>query len=289
MYKRPMKVINENISALLLTSCIHPKYDWENPSFYDIREKQYEDALKYYIYNSKFTHIIFVDNSNYILKYIKNLKPQENNLYNINCKIIEYISFDWNKLTKKYQYGFWEQEIMDYALDNSIILKKLKDDESFFKITWRYIIKNINHLIDTSPKELFFRWICGFSCVTAIFKIKKWTFIKYLYWKIKKFYIKFSKWQFITLETAYYICLRKYLFETTKIRYPMFIFWYLNDWSIRHAIPKINKNYIIKTIYWFFYLLGMNQFWFLAKFIDSIFFTKWLKKRFSQNIYEFIA
>ena len=266
-------------NTLLLTACIHPKFPSHKESFYDIREKQYEDALKYYIYNSNFTHIVFIDNSNHVLNFIKKLQPNKKNYYIINNKTIEYISYNWNKLTEKFFYGYWEQEIMDYALDNSTILKKLQKNDSFFKITWRYIIKNINHLIDRKEQELFFRWLWWFSCVTAIFKITKWNFINYLYWKVRQFYIKFSQWHFITLETVYYIHLRNHIYNTVKVKYPIFIFRYLNDWSIRHALPIHNK-FLVKFIYWFSFLVMLNQFWLFSRFLDVLFYNLWFKKHF---------
>lgn len=264
------------MNILLLTACIHPK-SRKNKIDMKKREAEYLDALNFYINESNFTHIVFVDNSNTVLDCFKNEKMDP--FVQINGKTIEYLTFDWNKLTSVYEYWFWESEILDYAIENSEILKNMESSDSFFKITGRYVIKNINELINKSWDWLFFRWIWWFSCVTAIFKITKDKFKKLLYEKVKTFYIDKSKWRFITLETVYYILLREELYKHGP-KEVIFCYRYLNNWKIRHSLP-IDNQFIVKIFYGLCYILKLNQFWILSKLFDYCFYDFWYEKKFS--------
>lgn len=262
-------------NTLLLTGCINPL---KNSRHIDDREKQYIDALNYYIFNSDFKHIIFVDNSNHILPIFKKNQIINNKwIIKINNKTIEYITFDWNKLTKMYGYWYSESEILDYAMDNSVILKNMQNNESFFKITWRYIIKNINNIIKISQEQLFFRWIRWFSCITGIFKITKKDYLTRLYKKVKEFYINNPNW-FITLESVYYIILRDFLYNKCKPKWIIFCYCYLNDWTIRHALPIKNQT-IVKIFYGITFCLKMNQFTHFSRIIDNLFFKQYYKNK----------
>lgn len=264
----------------VFTACIHPNGFTEEQK--KIREKQYEDSLKFYIHNSDFDSIVFVDNSNSNLNYLKDMK-KTNGFYTINSKLIEYITYNWNKYTEKYNYWYSEAEIIDYAIDNSQLLDKLDDNKSFFKVTGRHIIKKINSLIWMPQDERFFRWVYGFSCISAVFKIKKKNYKDLLYKKVEDFYIKNQKQNSINLEQVYYILLReKFLYQIDKTKWRRIFFHYLNDWSIRFWTP-IKSQLINKILYTWCYLLKLNQFGIFSKILDELFFKKWYQKKFWKN------
>lgn len=122
---------------LLLTGCITPdgmSYTFLNNK--EEREKQYVDAIRYYLLNTHYP-IVFAENSGTDISclfddYIKSGR-------------MEYISFHGN-LNKERGKGYGECEILQYALEHSTIIKKL-NCEHIVKITGRLRIKNIKILI----------------------------------------------------------------------------------------------------------------------------------------------
>lgn len=167
------------METLLLTWCISPnksikqfgyKSDSLNPK---IRLSEYLKAINFYIKSSKFDNIVFVDNSWYNNPdTIKNLLDTAK----INWKIFEFLSFSWNENeTLKKTHAYWDGECIDYAIDNSELLKHVNN---FYKISWRYIINNINSFISayTDKDTFFFRRMQEYQfrqINTAFFKINK--------------------------------------------------------------------------------------------------------------------
>ena len=199
-----------NWETVLLTGCIEPtskisiwKYWYKWSINVNERLKDYFFSIQYYIMYSDFKNIIFCDNSNYkCLEHISILKE----LANIYGKNLEVLQFEWDnvKITNTY-YGYWEWEIINYALSNSKILWNCK---SWYKITGRYIIENINDIIalHKDDKNLFFRLMFPysfFSLCTALFKVSKEDYNKYL----KDINCKLEAWT--ALESLYYKTLKK--------------------------------------------------------------------------------
>lgn len=130
------------------------------------RLKQYITNIVKYIVDSPFQKIIFCENSNYNIKdIIKNL--QELSL--VYWKTIEFLQFQWNEKKNQAQgRGYWESEIMEYAINNSILLN---NDTLFVKITGRYFLTNSWDFIEKndSDKIMFVRMIpfqaqCSTAC-----------------------------------------------------------------------------------------------------------------------------
>lgn len=173
-------------TTLLLTWTINPKIwntiTYKNSLDPNVRIKEYLKAVYFYVTISDFKNIVFCENSNFNCKeYIDNISYIAK-LYNKN---FEFIQFMWNHnetITRK-TYSYWEWEILDYAFDNSRLLKQSK---SRYKITWRYIIYNINDIIKSSEEmeNLLFRWLRSlsfFSIDTSFFKVSNEIYKKYLY------------------------------------------------------------------------------------------------------------
>jgi hypothetical protein len=175
-----------NSRTLLLTWTIAPsnwisKFNYKNSLDPKKRLKEYENSIKYYIEDSLFEKIVFCENSNYSCE---NRKTEMYKFAKDNNKKLEILQFQWNvEKTLELSYSYWEGECIDYAYENSDLLK---GSLNRWKITWRYIIKNINDLIKTSDRyeNLLFRWLRPlwfFAIDTSIFKVSNNTYKKYLY------------------------------------------------------------------------------------------------------------
>lgn len=145
------------------------------------RELQYFKSILYYITQSNFWKIVFCENSNHkfneeklwIIKFLSKLYNKE----------IELLCFKWDyRKTNELWYWYGEWECIDYAIDNS---KLLKESKMFYKVTWRYIIWNINQMIDFYKKNnnIFIRYsiLQYFAMDTAFFKIDKSLYKEFFY------------------------------------------------------------------------------------------------------------
>lgn len=156
---------------LLLTATIVPQTQYElNLKDSDKRYRQYIDNLIRLITTTDFTHFVFCENSNIWVK--------DQQMIDLLCiyydKKIEFLSFQWDaEKTKLLTRAFGDQEIMEYAVQHSSILS---DFEWFYKLTWRYWIKNINQIIKkwNTSKNVFMRWWLWKNTVhTCFFKVTK--------------------------------------------------------------------------------------------------------------------
>lgn len=148
-----------NSIALIITGCIQP-----NPNQIlaikdkDTRLMQYIDSIRFYIDDSLFTKIIFCDNSNCSDKSIICLKEYASD----KKKIFEYLTFRGNEeIVLKYSNkGCGEDEIMEYIFSNSRLIKTV---DSFFKVTGRLKLININEILSKSRigKNYFLRDLYG--------------------------------------------------------------------------------------------------------------------------------
>lgn len=122
---------------LLLTGCITPAgmaYTFlSNP---EERKMQYINAIRFYLSQTNYP-IVFSENSGTDLS---NLFEKE-----IRSGRLEYLFFSGNH-NKERGKGFGECEIIQYALDNSRIIKST-NDQYIAKITGRLIIRNIASII----------------------------------------------------------------------------------------------------------------------------------------------
>lgn len=204
-----------DIESLLLTWTISPsrgqKYQSASLSP-EIRELQYFKSLVFYIAQSNFNKIVFCENSDYSFSNdrINNLKY----LSELYKKEVELLHFRWDfERTNRLWYWYWEWECLDYAIDNS---KILKDAKTFYKLTGRYIIWNINDILNIhkDSKNLFIRDIPSyFTMNTAFFKMEVNLYKKYFY-NAKKFVNHLKNENF---ESAFYkIVYDKNLFYCTQ-------------------------------------------------------------------------
>lgn len=254
------------MNILLLTATISPDISLHTTIKYphntnpNTRLKWYIESIIYYITKSDFDHIIFCENSWYDLWSIDFI----NQIACIYNKHFEFLSMQQNQeIINKLWYAYWEAELMDFAINNSTILNSQKHI-NFWKITWRYICKNINDMIRVykSQDQIFFKsfgfGFSPFSISTAIFKAST----KFYKDNLLNIWIQCNTNKWIWLENVYYKILRELYYDSPN--------------SIKNAIlPKIYwwgiltdaKNQIIKLM-WFWI------FWYISKITDMICFQK---------------
>lgn len=166
--------MDTNKLCLIITGCIYPNSNVPVLSVKDgdLRKKQYIDSIRYYIKKSKFTNIVFCDNSN---------ASQEDGLKELAQnygKHFEWIPFEGNsdEVVSKGK-GYGEIEIINYAIANSTIISK---SEILFKVTGRLMIKNINWFIRLGKGDRNYFLLRDNEFVdTRCYCIRKADYIKY--------------------------------------------------------------------------------------------------------------
>lgn len=137
-------------TVLLMTATITPPNNCPDLKRTDpeIRMHDYFEALKFYVqipphFNDR---IIFAENSNTDLTALKKIEN-----FNIHNKQIEFISFkDGNSFPPEYGKGYGEMLLMDYALNESQLIKQ---NDRIWKATGRLVLKNFSKLIHKSPDD----------------------------------------------------------------------------------------------------------------------------------------
>jgi hypothetical protein len=277
-------------NTLLLTWTLFPDSNVKNKTKIDLnpeyRKKDYLRAILHYITQSNFTDIVFCENSNADLAEFENIKI----IAKIFNKNLEILTFTWNsKIALEYWYWAWEAEIFDYAFANSKILSK---SICFYKITWRYILKDINIILDLlkdSQNYFHKQWLfmTQFTVSTAFFKISNQNYKKYLFWKQIELFSLISNLDYnkeiyyknqFPLERLWYILLRNELLKISQ-----------NFSSpIYYEYPNINSHWFNlnfrNLIYKIYCMLKLNQYWFMHKLIDISYFNIKYKKLIKDNL-----
>lgn len=192
--------------VLLITGCISPNRNQDYLVICDqkVRLQQYVDSIIFYIKHSLFRNIVFCENSNFKYDDVSKLELLASQ-YNKN---FEWISFagETSKIST-FGKGYGEDEIVDYALENSLLLAKC---ESFAKVTGRLILQNVDEMIKPcSLKENYFlRDIYRhhtYAVDTRFYVVNKDFFCTNLRGCYKKDY---SKAETQALEDVYFLLLR---------------------------------------------------------------------------------
>lgn len=128
--------MNQSDCTILLTACVNTNgmiFTQINDS--STRLEQYLNAINFYLKNTN-CNIVVVENSNFDFTPYFAKEVEE--------KRIECLCFEGNSYDKSLGKGFGEACIIDYALANSIFIKKTK---SIMKITGRVKVDNISKVI----------------------------------------------------------------------------------------------------------------------------------------------
>lgn len=126
-------------TVILLTGCINPNgMPFTQLTNTSERQKQYVDAIHYYIKNTN-SKIVFCENSQ------TDISPLINN----NQDRLQILTFLGNQ-DKQRGKGYGEAEIIEYALHNSSFIH---ENSIIIKITGRLIVNNICQIIDSLKYE----------------------------------------------------------------------------------------------------------------------------------------
>ena len=205
------------------------------------RLKQYLECILYYIIKSDFSDIVFVDWSGFNLSVLNFLKE----VAEIYDKNIEILSFKYNTATVVEKWKWYgENTILEYWINNSALLKHFT---CFYKVTWRYKVKNINSILKKhrDKKNIFIKNLDK-SCNTAFFKVEKSIFKNYFVWAGEKVNDKNN----IYLEHIYYNIIKEGVEVESFSELPKFSWM---SWGWRRLDNKFKD--IIKAVLnclWFF-------------------------------------
>ena len=185
-----------------MTGCIEPLSWVIQLSVTQAQERyiQYIQTILRYLIQSNFDAIIFCENSEYPIPDADLLKRVAT-LWGKKLEILQFTG-DQEK-TLQHGRGFWDNEIINYAINHSLILAQ---HQTFYKVTGRYRIENINSILthQKDRKNVFFRTsiLDRTSCNTAFFKTNVSFFKKHL--QDAWMEVQDSLWKSHYLEHIYY-------------------------------------------------------------------------------------
>jgi len=138
-------------NILIITATIEPLIDAPNLSRVDVSERMgdYKKALLFYVHCLEvgvINKIVFVDNSNYDLNFLKKIISESNS-----NKDVEFISYFGLDYPSGYGRGYGEFKLIEYAMMNSSFINAASNFDNIWKVTGRYIVKNLNSLVDRRP------------------------------------------------------------------------------------------------------------------------------------------
>ena len=126
-----------NKYVIVLTACINPgKMIHTSLTDVDIRRRQYEDALEFYLLQTDYP-IVFVENSG------TDISGDFRKF--VDCGRLEFVTFQGNEeFDRKKGKGYGEALILEYALEHSLFVHQC---DFLVKITGRLKLLNVNSLI----------------------------------------------------------------------------------------------------------------------------------------------
>jgi hypothetical protein len=167
----------ESTNVLLMTATITPISGERFLSRTDpaIRLKDYENALIFYssLIGKQLDSIVFVENSNSDITTLKKLVEDRN----LQSKV-EFIVFNGLDYPAKYSRAYGEFKLIDYGVENSKTIQSAGDNLVVWKVTGRYIVKNLDQIIRHQPRR--FDLYCNFRKIP-----KPWTDMFLLAWTAK--------------------------------------------------------------------------------------------------------
>lgn len=139
-------------NILLLTATITPPAGATHLQRRDpkIRLADYEKALRFYLplIDKCIDYIVFVENSSADIHPLKELVKQ----VNIPQHKVEFIIIDGSDCSPAYGRGHCEFRAVEYAMHHSTLINAQQEESVIWKVTGRYIIKNICKLIESQPE-----------------------------------------------------------------------------------------------------------------------------------------
>lgn len=206
------------MNVVVLTATINPKPGIGATKRIDSRDRENDYLLAFDFYLNQLdkgiNYLIFGENSLSDLSKLKEMVKRrkfENK--------VEFISYNGMTHNPAFGKGYGEFKLVDYIMDNSIIINSLTNESTIWKITGRYIIVNILKLNETKPAD--FDIYCNYKIHP-----NNWVDMYLMAWK-KKSYHKYLKGIYnefcetITNEAPEFV-FRRYLEETNAKVEPRF-------------------------------------------------------------------
>ena len=143
----------QNFNVLLLTATITPPAGVPLLARTDpkARLQDYAKGLQFYLQfiNKGIDAIVFAENSNSDVSTLKNIVTQSGLQ-----DAVEFLVFDGLDYPPSYGRAYGEFKLIDYAMAHSQTIKNHKDNLLVWKITGRYIIRNIAKIIARKPSNI---------------------------------------------------------------------------------------------------------------------------------------
>ncbi|MGU3330492.1 hypothetical protein FV228_08175 [Methylobacterium sp. WL18] len=141
---------NSQGNILLMTATITPPVGVPNLQRTNpiLRMEDYRQALIFYMsfIGRGISGIVFVDNSESDLAILADTACAAGQADNV-----EFLSFDGLKYPPAYDRGYGELIIVDHAMATARMIQALPSDGFVWKVTGRYIVRNLKRIIDKSP------------------------------------------------------------------------------------------------------------------------------------------
>ena len=147
-------------NTLLLTATITPPQGVTNLARVDpdIRLDDYSRAFDFYcrvLSEGTITQLIFSENSGSDISRLRDLAEKHG--VTRNTEFICYAGLDY---PPEYGRGYGEFKLIDKVMKSSSLIQNLRTHENIWKITGRYILKNISGIIATRPPNADFYCHC---------------------------------------------------------------------------------------------------------------------------------
>lgn len=144
---------NKPFNVLLLTATITPPEGAPLLSRTDPKSRlqDYEKALEFYLQliGKGIDAIVFAENSNSDVSSLQNIVHQSG----LEDKV-EFLVFEGLDYPVNYSRAYGEFKLIDYTMAHSSTINQHKDNLLLWKITGRYIIKNIAKIIARKPSNV---------------------------------------------------------------------------------------------------------------------------------------
>lgn len=142
-----------------------------------LRLKDYEESLNFYLplVNQCISSIVFAENSYSDISSLQNIVERAG----LN-KQVEFLVFEGLDYPPSYGRAYGEFKLIDYAMEHSQIIKSQGKEAIIWKVTGRYIVKNLCQIIARKPSN--FDIYCNFRKVPkpwADMFLIAWTFEGY--------------------------------------------------------------------------------------------------------------
>lgn len=151
---------NSKTNTLVLTATITPPEGVINLSRVDpgIRLDDYCRAFDFYcriLAEGTITHLIFAENSGSDISRLRDLAEK----HGVSGKT-EFICYAGLDYPPEYGRGYGEFKLIDKVMKSSSLIEKLQTHENIWKVTGRYVLRNISTIITTRPSNADFYCHC---------------------------------------------------------------------------------------------------------------------------------